>query len=336
MKKTLYLISVITVISIFFSGCVTKQKYMELEKKYNDCTSDKLFATNELSDCQNKSRDLDKELTTLKNKVEQLKQDTLSLTHKLQQSEQDYAKAKKDYDDLVKEIVRMNRDNSSVINELTGNLDSIKSQLDNKERELQALQVRLNEQAEELSAKEDSLNLYSANLTELQNILTQKDKEVKALKDKVSNALKSFEGSGLKVEQRNGKVYVSMDEKLLFASARWEVESQGKKAIQELAKVLESEADINVLIEGHTDNVPFTGSGQVKDNWDLSVMRATSVVKILLASGKIDPKRISASGRGEFFPLDESNTPQARAKNRRTEIILTPKLDELFQIIDAN
>ena len=173
-------------------------------------------------------------------------------------------------------------------------------------------------------------------LEELQNILNQKDAEVRALKDKVAAALKNFEGSGLKVEMRNGKVYVSMDEKLLFASGKWEVQGEGKAALKELAAILETENSINVLIEGHTDNVPFNGNGQVKDNWDLSVMRATAVVKLLLASGNIDPQRISASGRGEFFPIDTDNTPAARAKNRRTEIILTPKLDELFQIIDNN
>lgn len=336
MKTQFQCIVAIALLSVIFSGCVTKQKYLELEKKYTECTDDKLFATNELSDCQNKNKDLTKEVGTLKDKVEQLKKDTLSYAHKLLQSESDYAKIKKDYDDLARDLTKLSTNSTSTINELNSDMDSIKKKLDAKERELEALQERLNEQAQELSAKEDSLNVYTAHLTELQNILNQKDREVKALKDKVSNALKSFEGSGLKVEQRNGKVYVSMDEKLLFASGRWEVESQGKKAIQELAKVLETEEDINVLIEGHTDNVPYKSSAQVKDNWDLSVMRATSVVKLILASGNIDPKRISASGRGEFFPLDESNTSEARAKNRRTEIILTPKLDELFQIIDAN
>ncbi|MDR2868584.1 MAG: OmpA family protein [Bacteroidales bacterium] len=108
------------------------------------------------------------------------------------------------------------------------------------------------------------------------------------------------------------------------------------EALKEVAKVLATESEINVLIEGHTDNVPFKGSNQVKDNWDLSVMRATAVVKALLKEGSIDPKRISASGRGEFFPIDPDNTTEARAKNRRTEIILTPKLDELFSIIEAN
>ena len=183
---------------------------------------------------------------------------------------------------------------------------------------------------------DDSLNASMKSLAELQNALNQKDAEVRALKDKVSNALRNFEGSGLKVEERNGKVYVSMDEKLLFASGKWEVQAQGKEALSELAKVLEADSTINVLIEGHTDNVPMTSSSQVKDNWDLSVMRATAVVKIILANGEINPQRISASGRGEFLPIDPENTPEARAKNRRTEIILTPNLNELFQIIDAN
>ena len=138
-------------------------------------------------------------------------------------------------------------------------------------------------------------------LEDLQNILNQKDAEVRALKDKVAAALKNFEGSGLKVEMRNGKVYVSMDEKLLFASGKWEVQGDGKAALKELAGILETENSINVLIEGHTDNVPFNGNGQVKDNWDLSVMRATAVVKLILSYGTtIDPQRISASGRGEL------------------------------------
>ena len=152
----------------------------------------------------------------------------------------------------------------------------------------------------------------------------------------MSNALKGFEGSGLKVHEKDGKVYVSMDDKLLFASGSWTINEQGLKAIKQLAQVLENETDISVNIEGHTDNVPYRGSGQVKDNWDLSVMRATSVVKALLQSGNIAPTRLSASGRSEYLPLDENNTPEARAKNRRTEIILTPNLDQLFQLIQGN
>jgi len=323
MKKLLY-ISILSLAAITISsGCVTKQKYQELEAKYKECSDDKQFATNELTDCQNKKKDLEKEVSDFKTKVEKLKQDTLDLSHKLKQSEKDYARIRADYDNLARDISRLSTSTSSQITELSTNLDV-------KEKELNELQARL-------QAKEDSLAASMKRLEDLQRILDQKDQEVRALKDKVTSALKNFEGSGLKVEMRNGKVYVSMDEKLLFASGRWEVQGEGKAAIKELAAVLESDSTINVLIEGHTDNVPYNGSSQVKDNWDLSVMRATAVVKLLLNYGKeIDPQRISASGRGEFFPIDPANTAAARAKNRRTEIILTPKLDELFQIIDNN
>lgn len=333
--KKLFIIA-IAAITVCSTSCVTKQKYLELESKYKECMSDKKFADTELTDCQNKNKDLNHQITNLKSKVEQLSKDTLDLTRKLAQTETDYAKARHDYDELAKEIAKQNKNNREVIDELSSNLDDTQLKLQGKEKELTDLQERLNEQAAELQAKQDSLDKYAASLADLQKILAQKDAEVRALKDKVSNALKNFEGSGLKVEQRNGKVYVSMDNKLLFASAKWEVKAEGQAALKELAKVLESDSTINVLIEGHTDNLAYNGSGQVRDNWDLSVMRATSVVKLILANGDIDPKRLSASGRGEFFPIDSADTDEARAKNRRTEIILTPKLDELFQIIDNN
>jgi len=172
-----------------------------------------------------------------------------------------------------------------------------------------------------------------ARLNELQSILDQKDAEVKALKNKVTNALKGFEEMGLTIYEKNGKVYVSLDEKLLFASGSWDIDNRGKEALTELGKVLANDTNINVVIEGHTDNVPYRGSGNVKDNWDLSVMRATAVVREILKNKDINPQRISASGRSEYVPVDIEDSREARAKNRRTEIILTPKLDELFQII---
>jgi len=324
------------VMAVLATSCVTKQKYLELENKYKECTEDKRFSETELADCQNKNKELDRQVNALQTKVDQLKKDTLDLSRKLAQTEADYAKSRHDYDELAKDIKELTKNSGAAISELSSNLDSAQLQLRNKEKELEELQGRLQRQSEELQSKQDSLNQFASSLADLQKILDQKDAEVRALKDKVSNALKNFEGSGLKVEQRNGKVYVSMDEKLLFASARWEVQGEGKEALRELAKVLEADSTINVLIEGHTDNLRYNGSGQVKDNWDLSVMRATSVVKLILSYGDINPERISASGRGEYFPIDPANTPEARAKNRRTEIILTPKLDELFQIIDNN
>ena len=155
-----------------------------------------------------------------------------------------------------------------------------------------------------------------------------------ALRDIVSKALYGFEGQGLTVNIKNGKVYVSLEEQLLFKSGSTEVDSRGVDALKRLARVLEQNPEINIMIEGHTDDVPIRRGGTIKDNWDLSVLRATSIVRILLDGARIDPTRLTTSGRGEYLPVDPASSPEARRKNRRTEIILSPKLDELFKILE--
>jgi len=150
------------------------------------------------------------------------------------------------------------------------------------------------------------------------------------------NALSGYADKGLSVEMKNGKVYVMLEERLLFATGSIVVDAKGVDALKDLSKVLEKNPDINILIEGHTDNVPMKGTGDMKDNWDLSVMRATSVVKIITGNSKVSPTRLTAAGRGEFIPLDKSNTVEGRKKNRRIEVILTPKLDEILKVLETN
>ena len=152
---------------------------------------------------------------------------------------------------------------------------------------------------------------------------------MKALKDRVSAALTGFEGKGLTVEQRNGRIYVSMENKLLFPSGSAIVDAKGKEALTKLAKAIENEKDLSILVEGHTDTDKIQGGSTYKDNWDLSVMRATSVVRILQESSAIDPTRITAAGRGEYIPLDAAD----KAKNRRIEVILSPDLQELYKLV---
>ena len=329
MKKILKTAALLLALVTIFSGCVTKQKYNELQLKYGRCQDELKFITSENQNCQDTKKSLTAQLNSLTEEMEKLRADTLRLFRKALGSEREYEKAKKDYDELLQNFADVSTTNQSTINDLLGNLDKYKDELSVKEKMLAMQQDSLNKARADLALKEQRIN-------EMQNVLAQKDAEVKALKDKVSNALKGFEGSGLNVHEKDGKVYVSMDDKLLFASGSWTINEQGLNAIKNLAKVLENETDISVLIEGHTDNVPYRGSGQIKDNWDLSVMRATAVVKALLENGNISPKRLSASGRSEYLPLDENNTPEARATNRRTEIILTPNLDQLFQLIQNN
>lgn len=316
-------------VALLLSGCVTKQKYNELQSQYKKCQDELTYVNSENVDFSNAKKQLTAQVESLTKESEQLKKDTLSLSRRLRQSERDLAKATKDYDDMLKDFTRLNAHNQNQMNDLMSNIDKYKDELDAKEKLLNAQQDSLNMAKADLAVKE-------ARIQEMQDILNQKDAEVKALKDKVSAALKGFEGSGLNVYEKDGKVYVSMDDKLLFASGSWVINTQGMNAIRNLASVLENEKEIFVLIEGHTDNVPYHGNGQVKDNWDLSVMRATSVVKALLQNGNIEPVRLSASGRSEYLPIDSENTAEARAKNRRTEIILTPNLDQLFKLIQNN
>ena len=329
MKNTIKKVTALLVVTAVLAGCVTKQQYAELEYKYQRCQDEVAYLTSENNNCQEAKKSLADQLASMTTAAEKLTADTVRLYRKARTCEMEYEKAQKEYDELLRNFADVSSTNQSTINDLIGDRDKYKDELAQKERMLNIQQDSLAKARAELLLKEQRIN-------EMQAILAQKDAEVKALKDKVLNALKGFEGSGLNVYEKDGKVYVSMDDKLLFASGSWELNERGLNAIKELAKVLENEPDITVLIEGHTDNVPYRGSGQIKDNWDLSVMRATSVVKALLQNGNIEPVRLSASGRSEYLPLDEANTAEARAKNRRTEIILTPNLDQLFQLIQGN
>jgi chemotaxis protein MotB len=212
-------------------------------------------------------------------------------------------------------------------------LQTTQDQLFKRQDELAKTSAELDAKKKDLERLSDELKKREAKVMELESALKQKDEASAALKKKLSDALYNFENKGLTITQKDGKVYVSMDESLLFASGKTAVEPKGVEALKNVAKVLEQNTDINIMIEGHTDDVPMKGLGDVKDNWDLSVMRATSVTKILLGNAKIEAKRIVASGRGEFLPLESAKTAEARKKNRRTEIILTPKLDELLKVL---
>lgn len=170
-------------------------------------------------------------------------------------------------------------------------------------------------------------------LKEVEEALRKRDAATNALRDKLQQALLGFQSSGLSVDIRNGKVYVSLADKLLFPSGSIIIDEHGKLALNQLAEVLNKETDINIAVEGHTDIKKVINLGQIKDNWDLSVLRATSVTRYLTDVEKIDPKRLTATGKGQFQPIDPGATPDALARNRRIEIVLSPKLDELYNLI---
>lgn len=202
--------------------------------------------------------------------------------------------------------------------------DLMKKSLSDAERFNNALRIK----SEELEARE-------RRLAELQAIINTQDSLLNALNDVVKKALLSFKSDEISVEMKNGKVYISLSDKLLFKSGSAAVEDAGKEAIKKLADVLNKNPDIDVLIEGHTDNIPIK-TARYEDNWSLSADRALSIVRLLSEQNSVAPKRLVAAGRGEFFPKADNATPEGRAKNRRTEIILTPKLDELYKLIEKN
>ena len=184
----------------------------------------------------------------------------------------------------------------------------------------------------QLEKAEEDLFERETKLRELQSLIKQRDSSMNALRERVEQSLLGFKDSGLEIEVKNGKVYVKMSNQLLFKSGSTVIDQRGRDALSQLATVLSQQTDISVMIEGHTDNKPINNA-RIADNWDLSVLRSTEVARILTIENGIDPKRIIASGRSEFMPTDEADTQEARAKNRRTEIILSPKLDELFNLV---
>lgn len=268
--------------------------------------------------------------------IESLKRDTSINGSTLRNLTVKYDKLNSLNDQLMERMNRIMAGHDQDNSKLSGDLQLTREQLLKKQDTLRVLETRLNAQRVDLDNLSGELQKREARVKELEDILKRKDQAAADLKKKLSDALFNFENKGLTITQKNGKVYVSMDESLLFASGKTNVQPKGVEALKNVAKVLEQNPDINVMVEGHTDDVPMKGTGDIKDNWDLSVMRATSVTKIMLDNSKIDAKRITSAGRGEFFPLDNAKTPEARKKNRRTEIILTPKLDELLKVLGDN
>jgi chemotaxis protein MotB len=227
---------------------------------------------------------------------------------------------------LEEEMERLRGDTSSLNNRIANLEDRLKG-LDANYASLRSnSSTEINKLGEDLRKRE-------ARLKEVEEILRKRDEAANALKNKLQKALLGFQESGLSVDIRDGKVYVSLTDKLLFPSGSIIIDEKGKQVLLELAKVLKTQPEINISVEGHTDNQRVVNLGQIKDNWDLSVLRATSVVRFLTDVQKIENNRITATGKGEFQPIDKASTSQARSRNRRIEIVLSPKLDELYNLI---
>jgi len=308
------------VLALTTSSCVSKKVYKDLESKYADLKKENRATADENSQLSKERNALELKSKDLQSQLDKAKAERDKLAA-------DYAATKTTLDNLKTSYEALEKDSGAALDTNVKKNRELLAQLEAKEKALAAEQERLNKLKAELQER-------SARVDELEGKMAAQEAGMTALKNKLSKALNSFEGKGLTVEQKNGKVYVSMENKLLFGSGSWIVGPEGKRAVVEVAKVLADNPDIAVLIEGHTDNVPYAGGGQIADNWDLSTKRATAIVTIIKENKKVDPKNLTAAGRSEFAPIAPNNTAEGKSKNRRIEIILTPKLDEISKLLN--
>ena len=296
MKK----ITTFIVILLSLNSCVSNRVFNDLESRYAQLKDNFNRQTKSIENLNTEIKDLTKKFITLEETLEKTED---SLNQKQQKLEQ-----------------------------LESSLDLLKQ---NSETELKERIAENEELMEKIAERENELADRMARVDELEGLITRQQEAMRNLKEKLSDALLNFEDKGLTVEARDGKVYVSMENKLLFRSGSWTVGAEGRLAIEELGNVLADNPDIAILIEGHTDNVPYSGKGPLKGNWDLSTKRATAIVNQLLENPDILPQNLTAAGRGEYLPIAPNSTRQGRAANRRIEVVLSPKLDEIKQIINT-
>lgn len=328
--------TVVLSVSILMA-CVPAKKLEDVKRKREICEEQRAAL-------EEANRKLNEDYTEVNEKYQDLikrhkalKSDTTVQGRSLRLMTKNYDQLNETYELLLDKNKELLAGREAESNTLFNNLNESQAKLRKQTEALEQARISLEAKERNLAELKSELERREKKVNELEAILNRKDSSVNALKAKVQNALLGFENNGLTIEQKNGKVYVSLDESLLFASGRYNIEKKGRQALEKLGNVLEKNKDVNVLVEGHSDNQPYNGSGVLKDNWDLSVKRATSVVRLILDKNKsIDAKRLTAAGRAEFVPIATNDTAEGRSKNRRTEIILTPKLDELFELLETN
>jgi chemotaxis protein MotB len=307
---------------LVFSSCVRAVKYQELKTDY-DIASEARDKAERRADSL--SRDRDK----LVLRTQDLQRDLTRLKDDYQNVDSLYRRNKRLTDDLFDKYDRLQRQYNQLLANGNAEAGKLSSDLARREKEV-------NELEQKMQAAKAELEQRQARIQELEKMISDRDKAMKDLKNKVSNALTGFNSTELTVENRNGRVYVLLQEKLLFRSGSYAIDPRGVDALKKLAGVLRNQPDIEVMVEGHTDDVPLAaGTAGIKDNWDLSVLRATSVTRTLIDGG-MDPEQVTPAGKGKFHPVNPAKTDDARRKNRRTEIVLTPKLEELYKVLGTN
>lgn len=308
------------------SSCVTAKLHKELQAKYKELDEKNVVLRKENDELKAELGRAKDQVAALTNSLDKLKEETSDQTTKYLEMQDRYKDLNKNYEYLLDNNNALLSSNQAENRKLMARMNTLQTDLQGKEDSLKSEQEKLEYLSRELQKRE-------ARVYELESLIAEQEAKVNMVRNKLKEALFNFEGKGLTVEQRDGKVYVSLENSLVFPSASWAVEPKGREALNKLAQVLAENPDLNVMVEGHTDSDAFNGNTAVKDNWDLSVMRATSIVKILTSTKGVNPMRITAAGRSEYLPLVTNDSPEGKAKNRRTEIIITPDLDKIVKVL---
>jgi chemotaxis protein MotB len=327
-SPTLLRLALLAAAPLAFTSCVTSKRYNELQALQRSEAQTLATTQGQLRQTKTDLQKASDALAELRLDQKRLVADSTQAGAALRRNRTLYATLTESYDKLRKNSDRALADRNADYGKLAKDLATREGELGQLDTNLRKSKTDNDRLAADLATRE-------AKLTELTQALADKDKAVNDLKARVSKALLSFNSSDLQVKLKDGKVYVSLSEQLLFKSGSTKVDPKGQEALKKLATVLQEQKDVNVVVEGHTDNVPMRGTGTIRDNWDLSALRATDIARLLTAAG-VEPGRITASGRSQYVPIAANDSPQDKALNRRTEIILTPKLDELFKILDSS
>ena len=331
MKNLLLLFSLTT---LTITSCVSPKIHNALVSDFEDNERSLSIKEQENLKLSEQLDEINAKVKLLQEKVFNLRNDSIQNGNSLMLLQDKFDELNAAYDLLVSKNTRQMSEKAKETKLLLEQLDEVQSKLLKKEDELNELSLTLKNKENELNKAQKDLNERSERVIELEKIIQQKDSSVTAIKKKVQKALIGLEGDGLTIEQRNGKIYISLEEDLLFESGKYIINENGVNALNKLSSALASQLDLEILVEGHTDNIQGSGRGAIKDNWDLSVMRATSVVKILLENQAMNPLQLTAAGRGEHNPIATNETPEGRKMNRRIEMILSPSLDDLFDILE--
>ena len=323
------------IISLILYSCIPARQYEELKAKYDACATERTSLSVANGKLETELNETKQKLDALAKERDMLVKDSATIGTALRRMQEQYDKINRLNDELLKKQAELTKGSEAENLKLITELQKLQLDLQKKEDNLRNLERELGDKKTSLDKVSAELEKREQRVRELESLIAQKDSAANALKEKVSKALLGFKDKGLSISQKNGKIYVSLEAELLFAKGSTAIDQKGKEAIVALGKVLESQTDISVLVEGHTDIDKIIPGSNLKDNWDLSVLRSTAVVRLLSENKNIDSKRLTAAGRGEFVPVDLDKTEAAKSKNRRIEVILTPNLDELFQLLDS-